>query len=70
MDLNLKKSFEVSLAKSDFKNQTEFCNTQSISASTLQPMKKNSDQCRIGTIEMVAHKLGFSLVEFLENGKG
>jgi len=69
IDVSLKQAWEVSLAKSDFKNQTEFCQLQSISASVLQPMKKDSPQCQWRTINMVAHKLGFTVVEFLRNGQ-
>ena len=65
----LSKAFKVSLAKSQFKNQSEFCAMREISASTLQPMKKDSDQCQWGTIVKVANKLGLSVTQFLENGK-
>lgn len=69
IDVSLRKAFDVSLAKSDYKNQSEFCELHSISGSTLQPMKKDSPQCQWRTIVSVAHKLGLSVTEFLQNGE-
>lgn len=69
IDVSLKRAWEVSLAKSDYKNQTEFCNLHNISASTLKPMKSDAPQCQWRTINMIAHKLGFTVVEFLRNGQ-
>lgn len=68
IDVSLKKALEVSIAKSNFKNQTEFCNLSGISASLLQPMKKDSPQCQWRTINLVSSKLGLTIVEFLKNG--
>lgn len=68
INVSLKLALEVSIAKSEFKNQTDFCNKQGISASLLQPMKKDSPQCQWRTLNLVSSKLGLSIVEFLKNG--
>ena len=66
--ISLKKAYEVSLAKSDFKNQTQFCELSGIAPSSLQAMKRESKDCRWGTIVKVANKLGFTVQDFLANG--
>ena len=68
-NVSLKKAFEVSIAKSDFKNQREFCDVSGILGGTLQPMKKDSKCCQWRTINAVANALGLSVIEFLKNGK-
>jgi hypothetical protein len=68
INVSLKQALEVSISKSKYKNQTEFCKEQGISASLLQPMKKDSPQCQWRTLNLVSSKLGISIVDFLKNG--
>ena len=66
--VDLNKAFNVAIAKSKYKNQTEFCSLTGISASTLQPMKKGSQQTQWGTILKVCDKLNVSVVDFIAGG--
>lgn len=66
---DLNKAFNVAIAKSKYKNQTEFCSLTGISASTLQPMKKGSKQTQWGTIVKVCENLDVSVVDFIAGGE-
>jgi hypothetical protein len=69
IDVSLRQAFDVSIAKSKYKNQREFCEDSGISGSSLQPMKKDSKCCQWRTINSVANSLGLSVIDFLKNGK-
>lgn len=67
--VSLNRAFDVAIAKSKYKNQTEFCSLNGISASTLQSMKKESPQTQWGTIVKVCEKLDVSVVDFISGGE-
>lgn len=69
IDVSLKLAFDISIAKSKFKNQREFCEVSGINVSTLQPMKKDSKCCQWRTINAVAKALDLNVIDFLKNGR-
>lgn len=68
INVSLRKAFDVSIAKSKYKNQKEFCESTGISGSTLQPLKKDSKCCQWRTLNSVSSGFGLSVVDFLKNG--
>lgn len=69
VNMNIQKSLQVALANRGYKTQKAFCDEKLISETVLTRMKKNSRHMQIGTIDLIASELDYSLSEFIKLGE-
>lgn len=66
---DLKKSLEVAIAKSEYKNMADMCRQNNMSASSFAPMRKNSESLRWSSVVRAAEIFNVPVSEFIRWGE-